>query len=81
MLLPTCFQSSFAPHPAGKYGHVTALATETPLLDGSFRSQGEIHCAPCLQVQVTRSVPINQHGSHGENNIKQICDGCGVSKK
>lgn len=60
---------------------MTALATEMPLLGGSFKSQGEIHGAPCLQVQMTKNVPINQHGSHGENNIKQICDGCGVSKK
>ena len=26
VLFTKCFQSSFAPHPAGKYGHVTASA-------------------------------------------------------
>lgn len=65
----------------GKYGHVIASAIEMPLLGGSFKSQGKIHHAFCTSVQVTRNVPINQHGSHSENNIKQVCDGCGVSKK
>lgn len=80
--LPQMFPVLFCSPPCREvWPYMTALATEMPLLGGSFKSQGEIHSAPCLQVQMTRDVPINQHGSHGKNNIKQICDGCGVSKK
>lgn len=75
------FQSFFTPQPAGKCGHATASAIERPLLGGSFKSQGEIHHALCPSAQVTRNVPITHHGSHSKNNIKQIRNGCGVSKK
>lgn len=59
-------------------GHVTAPTIEMPLQGGSFKSQGEIHHVLCPSVQVTRNISLNQHGSHGENNIKQTCDGCGI---
>lgn len=81
MLLTKCFQSSSPPHFVGKYSHVTALGTEMPLLGGRFKGLNEIQHSLCPSVHVDRNVSINPHGSHSENNIKQICNRCGVSKK
>lgn len=75
-----CFQF-FSLFPlVGKYGHVTASASEIPLLGGSFKGQDEIHHALCPSVQVTRNVPMNQHGSHSKSNIKQMCNGYGKAQ-
>lgn len=59
---------------------MTALGTEMPPLGGRFKGWNEIQHSLCPSVHVDRNVSINPRESHSEN-IKQICNRCGVSKK